>query len=428
MPPGGPGPNDQFPPHPPHFYGPPQGWGRGGPMPPPGPGGPPGPPPPGGYPPFGAPPGWGYYPPGPGFPPPPPGGFQYGPYGPYPPGPHGPPGPPPPGAPGHQQSPAGSAQELASPPTVKMPPSAPSGNNAPEQTTQTTRAPAPPTGPSNRSAPTGPSSNAASKAMSPAEAKGGKVIPAVPMAGAPKAQAKPGRSTALEDATQAATAAVAAAMAKLPPVSGQSQQNGRRPQQSTKESDDNLSKRVNEMRINDGTVRAPRNPGGSGFAARGGGAPRGRDGVRREPRKVEVPKDDFDFESSNAKFNKQDLVKEAIATEEVQEAHASPSEDEPEKPKQAGSYNKTSSFFDDLSSDSKDRTEGYQRPTGREWRGQEQKRNVETFGQGSIDYRGGYRGRGRGGRGGGRGRGSYGNGQPIQQGRGRGGYGGGELQ
>ena len=54
------------------------------------------------------------------------------------------------------------------------------------------------------------------------------------------------------------------------------------------------------------------------------------------------------------------------------------------------------------------------RPGGREWRAEEQHRNIETFGQGSVDggYRG-YRGRGRGR--GGRGRGGYG-------GRGRGGY------
>ena len=58
------------------------------------------------------------------------------------------------------------------------------------------------------------------------------------------------------------------------------------------------------------------------------------------------------------------------------------------------------------------------RPGGREWRGEEQKKNFETFGQGSVDngYRGGYRGRGRG-RGGMRGRGHFGgNGQPGARG------------
>jgi protein LSM14 len=196
-------------------------------------------------------------------------------------------------------------------------------------------------------------------------------------------------------------------MAKLPPIGGQ-QQNG------NNAAVDNLTKKVAEMRTND-AIRAPRHPGQTGFAARGG-APRGRGGPRhQETRKIEVPKDDFDFESSNAKFNKDDLVKEAIAGSPLGEH-----EEEEEVPLSASqptvSYNKASSFFDDLSSEIKDRAEGGGgRPGGREWRGEEQRKNMETFGQGSVDngsYRGGYRGRGRGrGRGGYRGRGNYGNGQ-----------------
>lgn len=228
---------------------------------------------------------------------------------------------------------------------------------------------------------------------------------------------------AVDDATQAATAAVAAAMAKLPPL--RQQQNGNGPQQSNNV--DHLTRKTSEMRINDGTARPPRHPnhGESGFAGRGGaprgGATRGRGGPRSEPRKVEVPKDDFDFESSNAKFNKQDLVKEVIAGDSVHEASAD--EEEPETHVPASSYNKKSSFFDDLSSEAKTRAEDEAagKRYGREWRGEEQKRNVETFGQGSVDngsYRGGTRGRGRG-RGGYRGRGAYSNAQP---GRGRGGY------
>jgi hypothetical protein len=124
----------------------------------------------------------------------------------------------------------------------------------------------------------------------------------------------------------------------------------------------------------------------------------------------------FDFETANARFNKGDLVKEAIAgspLESTTNGVQSPLEQELAVPKTA-SYNKASSFFDDLSSESKDRTEASERPGGRNWRGEEQKKNVETFGQGSVDngYRG-YRGRGRG-RGGMRGRGSsgYGRGGP----------------
>ena len=69
---------------------------------------------------------------------------------------------------------------------------------------------------------------------------------------------------------------------------------------------------------------------------------------------MEVPKDDFDFESSNAKFNKQDLVKEAIAGTSPAE---SPIEEAAPETNATGSYNKSSSFFDDLSSESKDRAE-----------------------------------------------------------------------
>ena len=245
----------------------------------------------------------------------------------------------------------------------------------------------------------------------------------------PSAPAAPSRS-AVDDATQAATAAVAAAMAKLPPL--RPQQNGQQ-QQSNSNSVDHLTRKAGEMRINDNTVRAPRHPHSAetGFAPRGGargGASRGRGGPRQEPRKVEVPKDDFDFESSNAKFSKQDLVKEVIAGDIIPDvAPTGPLEEEPQETQvPQSSYNKKSSFFDDLSSEAKDRADGFAsgQRYGREWRGEEQKRNVETFGQGSVDngfHRGGMRGRSRG-RGGfvrGRGGPSYGNGQP---GRGRGGY------
>lgn len=293
---------------------------------------------------------------------------------------------------------------------------APAASDVSKQAPAATAGPAAPA--TTKTAPTGP--------------KGGRIQPAVPLAspGAPKAHAATTKAptpavnalarSAVEDATQAATAAVAAAMAKLPPVDGQ-QQNGN--------AIDNLTRKVNEMRTND-TIRAPRQPGVGGFGGRGGGATRGRGGPRQEARKVEVPKDDFDFESSNAKFNKQDLVKEAIAGTSPAE---SPIEEvAPEGNAATGSYNKSSSFFDDLSSESKDRAEGDstgRRPGGREWRGEEQKKNFETFGQGSVDngYRGGFRGRGRG-RGGMRGRGHFGgNGQPGARG-GRGAHRGGAQE
>lgn len=158
---------------------------------------------------------------------------------------------------------------------------------------------------------------------------------------------------------------------------------------------DNLTNKVNEMRVN---------------AVRGAAAPRARGRGGRPPNaKVEVPDSDFDFAQSNAKFNKQDIVKEAIAGSPLTDT---PEGDKFEAPEPSASgdapnaYNKTRSFFDNISSEAKERAEnGGQKPGGREWRGEEQKKNMETFGQGSVDggyrnYRGRGRGRGRGGRGG----------------------------
>jgi len=236
---------------------------------------------------------------------------------------------------------------------------------------------------------------------SPPRIQPGNVVPAT----------KPVDDTAarIAAATQAATAAVAAAMAKLPPA-GQTQSNGN--------AVDNLTRKVNEMRTTE-SIRAPRHPGGAGFAQTRGRGGRGGGQSRAAPTK-DVPTTDFDFESSNAKFSKEDLVKEAIAGSPIGETP--PDATSPtESAVQTSGYNKSTSFFDNISSEAKERLEGGgNRPGGREWRGEEQKKNLETFGQGSVDngYRGGYRGRGRG-RGGYRGRGYSGNGQP---GRGRGGY------
>ncbi|KAF3070435.1 Protein sum2 [Daldinia childiae] len=252
-----------------------------------------------------------------------------------------------------------------------------------------------------------PPTNVAEKKAVPTGPKNNRVLPAVPIQAAvtPKiapqvtaaaSTVKPvggqaATQAALKDATQAAKEAVAVAMAKLnnaaaePPT-----QNG--------SAMDNLTKKVNEMRMN-----APR----SSASGRG----RGRGGRSGGPSKVNVPDSDFDFEAGNAKFNKQDLVKEAIAGPPL--AEIIPNTSVPEQVQTDDSvppvaYNKTTSFFDNISSEAKDRAEnGGQKPGGREWRGEEQRKNMETFGQGSVDggYRGGYRGRGRGGRGGPRGRG-----------------------
>ena len=200
-------------------------------------------------------------------------------------------------------------------------------------------------------------------------------------------------------------------MAKLPPAPGQKKQtNG-------ENAIDNLTNKVNEMRTND-NIRVSRQPGTGGYAAgnRGGRASY-RGGRAREDqptKKMEVPKADYDFAEANAKFDKQGLVKEVIATGSPINSPIDGSNDNPAEPSVNGGrresdhsvsipappgYNKTSSFFDNISSESKDRDDvGGHRLGGREFRSEEVKKNLETFGQGSVDngYRGGFRGRSRG--------------------------------
>ncbi|KAH8820564.1 Scd6-like Sm domain-containing protein [Xylogone sp. PMI_703] len=400
--------------YPPQYYPPPGGWGRAGPGP--------------GYPgmPYGAPPGW-YPPPGQGFPPAP-----FTPYG-YPPGPPGPPGAQFPQGAGPKPAPIGQGankQQASGSSNVPSTDKQPENKGPAKPAAELTAAPAKETSaqpaqakPSAAGQPTGALNNASTAApqAAPTGPKAAiRVQPAVPLpstaAGKTQQQASTNPSSAaatvassLKDATEAATAAVAAAMAKLPPINGQSNGNPV----------DNLAQKVSELKTNDST-RAPRQPGAGGFAERGRGRGRGR----AEVRKVEVPATDFDFESANAKFSKEDLVKEAIAggtLSENQDTATSETNGDAGKPTVPTSgYNKSTSFFDNISSEAKERAEGgSSRPGGREWRGEEQRKNLETFGQGSVDngFRGGFRGRGRGR--GYRGRGYIGH--PGQGGRARGG-------
>ena len=225
----------------------------------------------------------------------------------------------------------------------------------------------------------------------------------------------------LENANRDARAAVAAAMAKLPPTPGQKKKtNG-------ESAIDNLTNKVNEMRTNDNT-RTSRQPGTGGYVAghRGGrgGYRGGREREEQTTKKIEVPKADYNFAEANAKFNKQDLVKSAVAIGSPASSPINGSNDISAEVSVNGGhresehtaiipaapgYNKTSSFFDNISSESKDRDDSAgKRLGGREFRSEEQKKNLETFGQGSVDngFRGGLRGRSRG-RGYRRGRGYY---------------------
>ncbi|KAI1159540.1 Scd6-like Sm domain-containing protein [Nemania serpens] len=430
-----PGPPGQVPgpagfgqnPYAPNFYPPPPNqWGRGGPGPGPGPGqafnGMPYHPPP---------PGW--FPPGQGFPPGGPGPWNNFGYPPVPPGPPVVPGqgirttpqqdnkPTPIGAGVDKQKPVvtPTAEAPTEPKTLGPPPSQPLRQPVSKDTAPTPPVESKPSAAEVKATADSLSSNAVTNKPEPKGVptgpKSNRITPAVPIpaaissrsgaqAVAATASVKsvveqshgPPSAAALRDATQAAKAAVAVAMAKLDNPNATAGSSG---PTATNTAMDNLTKRVNEMRVN---------------ATRGGpGRGRGRGGRGGIQSKVEVPDSDFDFQTANAKFNKQELAKEAIGVSPVADVPNGHTSETAELDESA--YNKTRSFFDNISSEAKERAEnGGQKPGGREWRGEEQRKNMETFGQGSVDggYRGGYRGRGRGrgrgnvrGRGGSRGRG-----------------------
>ncbi|XP_027017500.1 LSM14A mRNA processing body assembly factor b isoform X3 [Tachysurus fulvidraco] len=167
--------------------------------------------------------------------------------------------------------------------------------------------------------------------------------------------------------------------------------------------------------------------GGSGSGTGGNQRGRGRFNMRRDgPMKFEK---DFDFESANAQFNKEEIDREFQSKLKIKEEKAVNGEDkgdsgvetqtsegnmEEEDPLGPNCYyDKSKSFFDNISCDDsrKDKPGG-----GRERRqtwADERRMNAETFGLPLRRGRGGFRGRGgpmgyRGGRGRASSRGSFG--------------------
>ncbi|KAG0053550.1 hypothetical protein BGZ83_000903 [Gryganskiella cystojenkinii] len=171
---------------------------------------------------------------------------------------------------------------------------------------------------------------------------------------------------------------------------------------------------------------------------RGGrGGRGGAHGAMNSTRAPAVPSSDFDFETSNAKFHKDELAKEVGKTEE----HAEEEEEEEIIIPQAEEfYDRSKSFFDNISCETKERMnkadaqiQGGNRlsvPERRAKQSEERQLNLETFGQTSVDqgrfrggYRGGYRGNFRGGpRGGGGYRGGYNSHSNMGYQNNRGGY------
>ena len=112
-----------------------------------------------------------------------------------------------------------------------------------------------------------------------------------------------------------------------------------------------------------------------------------------------VPESDFDFEKANSLFKKHSGpdTKEPSNDDRITSVPSAPSK---------SFYDRKTGFFDNISSEVKDRHEGGKR-SGREGLiAEEKERNILTFGDQAANYRGSSRrGRGRGGRGRGRGRG-----------------------
>ncbi|KAJ3056639.1 hypothetical protein HK097_005563 [Rhizophlyctis rosea] len=99
-------------------------------------------------------------------------------------------------------------------------------------------------------------------------------------------------------------------------------------------------------------LQSNRRGGGRGGRGRGGFGPRGN--------RIVIPDQDYDFESANAKFNKTDVAQEAGKDEKSPtaiEGEQAPSDDG-EDLESPTTFYKKSSFFDDISCESKDRADG----------------------------------------------------------------------
>ncbi|KAF7728618.1 hypothetical protein EC973_005845 [Apophysomyces ossiformis] len=135
----------------------------------------------------------------------------------------------------------------------------------------------------------------------------------------------------------------------------------------------------------------------------------GRGGKRTADRNgVTVPSQDFDFVSSNAKFNKEDALRDINKKNPTKESANTTEVDHVSIPEPDVFYDKNKSFFDDISCEAKERSDAEkQSGSYRRTHQEERKLNLETFGQSTVEHGRHFRSRGRGNRWGGgfRGRG-----------------------
>ena len=164
---------------------------------------------------------------------------------------------------------------------------------------------------------------------------------------------------------------------------------------------ENIERAIGDLRVSNGAGQQQR-----------GGRRGGRQGPEIKAGDLRVPATDFDFESSNARFDKAALAPSPRGTPKNEGAETP--EGEPKEDEKDHAYNPKKSFFDTLSSGSNGpvgdgRGRGGRRGGGRNRREEERERNVATFGEpggvglmGPGAYVGGWGGYGR--RGSGRGR------------------------
>jgi len=202
-----------------------------------------------------------------------------------------------------------------------------------------------------------------------------------------------------------------------------------------------VERALGDLRVsnNNGTVNgggAPRHGGGG----RRGGAPGGGRGGAAAQGPMKVPTTDFDFESSNAKFDKASMhPRSASGQKDGSEGEENEGEQNGVDGEVESAYNPSTSFFDSLSSSTGPASGGGignhpggngggrgrrgGRGGGKNRREEEREKNVATFGEpggvglmGPNAYVGGWGRRGgrRGGRGGGGGGGGGYHGGPTQ--------------
>ncbi|CAO3639507.1 unnamed protein product [Cunninghamella blakesleeana] len=193
------------------------------------------------------------------------------------------------------------------------------------------------------------------------------------------------------------------------------EENGSLPQQQTQQQQSSHQRQNNNYRgTRNNNNNNNNNNNSNNYRQNSSGHTNGtRNQTGKQQQRINIPQSDFDFESSNAKFSKNELLKELMggSKEEVETNNTNTEINEETviiPPSDEEFYDKNKSFFDNISCESKERQD-QEANTDRRGKFHEERRlNMETFGQASVDQtryrnfrgRGGHRGGYRGNRGG----------------------------